>query len=102
MEETKFRVYPFKSVEEQVSLLMKAIRPLIPIRFEEVEIAVKVPPIHAAKAYMEISKFGKLIKNEWQNDGSWIAIIKIPAGLQTDFYELVNHLTKGESETKLL
>ncbi|MCD5425135.1 MAG: ribosome assembly factor SBDS [Methanosarcinaceae archaeon] len=102
MEESKFRVDPFKSVEDQVTLLMKAIRPLIPIRFEEVEIAVRVPPLHAAKSYGEISKFGKLIKDEWQNDGSWVAIIKIPAGLQTDFYGLINHLTKGESETKLL
>ncbi|MFQ6054478.1 MAG: SBDS family ribosome assembly factor, partial [Methanosarcinales archaeon] len=39
---------------------------------------------------------------EWQSDGSWIGIIKIPAGLQTDFYGLVNRLTKGDAETKLL
>jgi len=30
---------------------MKAIRPLIPIRFEEIKIAIKLPAEYAAKAY---------------------------------------------------
>jgi ribosome maturation protein SDO1 len=81
---------------------MKAIRPLIPIRFEEVSVAVKVPALYAPKAYGTISTYGKLLKNEWQNDGSWIAVIRIPAGMQNDLYDLLNHLTKGEAETRLL
>jgi ribosome maturation protein SDO1 len=81
---------------------MKAIRPLIPIRFEEISIAVKIPPIYAPKAYGDISKVGTITKEEWQRDGSWIGVIRIPAGIQTDFYALINHLTKGEAQTKLL
>jgi ribosome maturation protein SDO1 len=83
-------------------MVMKAIRPIIPIRFEEVEVVVKIPAEYAAKSYGDIANFGTLMKNEWQNDGSWIAVVKIPAGLQNDFYGLVNHLTKGDAETKLL
>jgi len=81
---------------------MKAIRPLIPIRFEEVEVAVKIPPSYAPKAYGEVAAFGKLTREAWQNDGSWIGVVKIPAGMQTDFYALINRLTRGEAETKLL
>lgn len=102
MEEAKIRVDPFKSVDEQVMIVMKAIRPIIPIRFEEVEIAVKVPGIYAPKAYGDIVKFGILVKEEWQRDGSWVGVIKMPAGMQNDFYNLINHLTKGDAETKLL
>ncbi|MEZ5336152.1 MAG: ribosome assembly factor SBDS [Methanolobus sp.] len=102
MEEAKVHIDPIKGVDEQVNIVMKAIRPIIPIRFEEVEIAVKVPGEYAAKAYGEIAGFATLVKNEWQNDGSWVAVIKMPAGLQNDFYGLVNHLTKGDAETKLL
>jgi len=29
-------------------------------------------------------------------------VVQIPAGMQTEFYDLVNRLTKGEAETKLL
>jgi ribosome maturation protein SDO1 len=102
MEEAKVHIDPLKGVDEQVAIVMKAIRPIIPIRFEEVDVAVRVPADYAAKAYGDISKFGTLLKNEWQNDGSWVAVVKIPAGLQNDFYGLVNHLSKGDAETKLL
>ncbi|QLC50378.1 ribosome assembly factor SBDS [Methanolobus zinderi] len=102
MEEAKVHIDLFKGVDEQVNIVMKAIRPIIPIRFEEVDIAVKIPAEYAAKSYGDVSKFGNLVKNEWQNDGSWVAVVRMPAGLQNDFYGLVNHLTKGDVETKLL
>ncbi len=102
MEEAGAHIDLTKSVEENVNVVMKAIRPIIPIRFEEVRIAVKVPASHAARAFGEISKFGRLVKDEWQNDGSWIGIVQIPAGMQPEFYDLVNRLSKGEAETRLL
>jgi len=102
IEEAGVHIDPMKTVDELVTIIMKKIRKIIPIRFEEVEIAVKVPVQYAAKSYGEIANFGQLVKQEWQSDGSWIGIIKIPAGLQTDFYGLVNRLTKGDAETKLL
>ncbi|WNY24645.1 ribosome assembly factor SBDS [Methanolapillus millepedarum] len=102
MEEAKVNIDPMKSVDELVNITMKAIRPLIPIRFEEVNVAVRIPALYAPRAYGEVSGFGKMVKNEWQKDGSWIAVVRIPAGMQTDFYAMLNHFTKGEAETKLL
>ncbi len=102
MEEGKVHIDLYKGVEEQVNIVMKAIRPIIPIRFEEINIAVKVPAEFAAKSFGEISKFGNLVKNEWLGDGSWVAVVRMPAGMQNDFYSLVNHLTKGDAETKIL
>ena len=102
MEEAKIHIDPLKSVDEQVNIVMKAIRPIIPIRFEEVEVEVKVPAEYAGKSYGDIAKFGTMLKDRWENDGSWVAVVKMPAGLQNDFYGLVNHLTKGDAETKLL
>ncbi|MDM7939242.1 MAG: ribosome assembly factor SBDS [Methanothrix sp.] len=102
MSEARVNIDPTKSTDDLVKITMKAIRPLIPIRFEEVEVAVKVPATYAPKAYGEIAAFGKLNREAWQNNGSWIGVVQIPAGMQTDFYALINRLTKGEAETKLL
>ncbi len=102
MNEAGVHIDPMKSVDELVTITMKAIRPIIPIRFEEVKIAVKISPEYAVKAYGNIAKFGSLIKQEWQNDGSWIGVISIPAGMQDELYKLLNQLTKGSAETKLL
>ncbi|MFC1787146.1 ribosome assembly factor SBDS [Halobacteriota archaeon] len=102
IEEAGIHIDPFKSDDEMVSEVMKKIRPIIPIRFDEVSIAIKIPAEYAAKSYGEIQRFGQLVKEEWQSDGSWVALIKIPAGIQGDFYSLVNSLTKGDAETKLV
>ncbi len=102
IKEARVNIDPSKSTDELVNIAMKAIRPLIPIRFEEVDIAVKVQASFAAKAYGEIAEFGQVVREAWQNDGSWIGVIRIPAGMQEDFYALINRLTKGDAETKLL
>jgi len=102
MTEARVNIDPTKSTDELVKIAMKAIRPLIPIRFETVEVAVKITSAYAPKAYGEVAAFGKLSREAWQNDGSWIGVVQIPAGMQTEFYALINRLTKGEAETKLL
>ena len=57
---------------------------------------------YAGKGYSTITQYGKLIKEEWMNDGSWIGVVEIPGGLQDEFYTALSGLTHGEVETKLL
>ncbi len=102
MDEAGVHIDAMKSVDDQVTIVMKAIRPIIPIRFEEISIAIKIGSDYAPKAYGPLSKFGTLTKEEWQKDGSWIGVVTIPAGLQDDLFGLVNHLTKGNAEIKIL
>ena len=102
MEESKVKIDPFKTVDEQVETVLKAIKIKIPIRFEKVRMAVKLPGTNAGGAYQVISKLGKIIKEEWQQDGSWIAIVEISGGLQDEFYQKMNELSGGNADTKLL
>jgi len=102
MEETKVKIDPFKSVDEQVQNVLKAIKVKIPIRFEHVKIAVRLPGAAAGNAYSDISKFGTLTNEEWQQDGSWIAIVEIPGGLQEKFSLKMNQISGGEAETKVI
>ncbi|HWG90426.1 MAG TPA: SBDS family ribosome assembly factor, partial [Candidatus Thermoplasmatota archaeon] len=93
---------PFKSADAQIPDVLKALRPLIPIRFENVQIAVKLPPTEAGKAYAIIKGFGELKQEAWQKDGSWIGVVEMPAGMQTDFYAELNHRTHGNAETRIV
>jgi ribosome maturation protein SDO1 len=102
MEEARLHIDPFKSVEAQVPAVMDAIRPLIPIRFDKVRIAVKVSGDNYGRCYDDFKHFGKIMKEEWQGDGSWIGVIEMPAGLQTDFMEKISNKTHGEVEAKVL
>jgi ribosome maturation protein SDO1 len=102
MDETKIKIDPFKSVDEQVKITLKAIKVKIPIRFEKVRIVVKLPGDVAGNAYSSISHFGEIINEEWQQDGSWIAIIEMAGGLQDQFNLKMNELSGGKTETKLI
>jgi ribosome maturation protein SDO1 len=102
MEEVRVNIDLYKSLDELVKETVKALRPILPIRFEEVRIAVKVPPDFASKAYGEIQASAQMEKEEWQKDGSWICVVRIPAGIQGDFYEMINRVTRGQGEVRLL
>jgi ribosome maturation protein SDO1 len=102
MDEVRVNIDPFKHVEEQVKEAVKALRPILPIRFEELRLAIKIPPDHAARAYGDIAAASTMEKDEWQRDGSWVCIVRIPAGIQGEFYDLVNKLSKGEGQVKIL
>jgi len=102
MEEARCHIDPFKSVEAQVPAIMDALRPLIPIRFDKVRIAVRVSGENYGRCYEDFKHFGKVVKEEWQKDGSWIGVVEMPAGLQNDFAERLNNRTHGGAETKVL
>ncbi|EHQ34642.1 ribosome assembly factor SBDS [Methanoplanus limicola] len=102
MEEAKISVDPFKHLDEQVKSVVKALRPILPIKFAEIKFAVKIPADYAPKAYGEISSGTTVEREEWQNDGSWVCVCTIPAGIQEEFYNMINRLTKGDGEVKIL
>ncbi|MDO5850868.1 MAG: ribosome assembly factor SBDS [Methanobacteriaceae archaeon] len=102
MNEAKVHIDPMKTVEEQIKPTVKAILTKIPIRIEKVRIAIKIPGEFSGKAYSTVSEFGKLEKEEWQQDGSWVGIVEIPGGLQDNFYTKLSELTHGDVETKLI
>ena len=91
-------------MDELVKETVKALRPILPIRFEERKIAVRFPMDFAARAYGAVSgaAYVTMEKNEWQNDGSWICVVKIPAGMQEEFFSLANHAAKGDAQIKIL
>ena len=102
MDEAKVNIDLYKNTDELVRETVKALRPILPIKFEEVRIAVKIPPDYASRAFGEIRNTAQMEKEEWQKDGSWICIVRIPAGIQGEFYDLINRITKGHGEVRIL
>ncbi|WP_297494781.1 ribosome assembly factor SBDS [Thermococcus sp.] len=102
MEEAGVHIDLFKDAETQVPKVIKAIRLLLPIKLEVKIIAVKIPGDYVGKAYGEVRKFGTIKREEWGSDGSWMFLIEIPGGVEEEFYEKLNALTKGTAVTKLI
>jgi ribosome maturation protein SDO1 len=100
--ETDFRIDPMEPVESQIDEALDALRPVIPIRFDTVTVAAQLPAEYAGSGQAKLREFGDLQSEEWQPDGSWIGVIEFPAGMQNDFYDLVNEVSSGEAETRIV
>jgi ribosome maturation protein SDO1 len=100
MEEAKISIDPNMEIVEQAKQIVKKLAEIIPIRMERLTIAVKIPSEYTGKAYGIVSKYGTISKDEWQSDGSWIALIDIPVGLHAELNEQLKNLTKGKHEIK--
>jgi len=95
-------VDPFKPADEQAKAVIDELRALLPIKVEKMRVAVKVFPEHAAKAYGSIKGFGTITKEEWQADGSLVALVEMPAGLYGPFIDRIGKITQGTVQTKVL
>jgi ribosome maturation protein SDO1 len=102
METARVHVDEFKSAEEQLPSIIKALQPLVPLKFEIRRIAVKIPAAHTGKAQRVVKSFATVKQEQWLNDGSWAAVVEVPAGIQAEFFDKLNELTSGEAQTKVL
>jgi len=102
LDEAKVHIDPFKSVNQQMKTILEHLRLILPISMEQARVSVKIPPEYVGKAYGAVRSFGTLEREEWQSDGTWIGIVKLQPGMQTDFYDKLNTLTKGNVETRVL
>ena len=102
IEEIRYSVDPIESDEKQIEKIVSKIKLLIPISFDKIRVAVKIPAIHVGKCYGQLSGLGNVESEEYQKDGSWIGIIEMAAAAQTKLEDLLGSVTKGTAEIKAL
>lgn len=102
MDEAKYHVDPFRSVEAQVEEVLARLRPLLPIRLEHVKLKLRVPGQYYPKVIGEIKASARLVTEEWLSDGGWSAVVEIPGGIQTEFLERLNARAKGQIESAMV
>ncbi|MEM2905533.1 MAG: ribosome assembly factor SBDS [Candidatus Bathyarchaeia archaeon] len=102
LEQVRVSIDPFKDAEAQAKDVIDELRPILPIRMEQMRVAVKIPAEHAARAYGAVKEFGTVSREEWQADGSWVGVLEMPAGLHAGFLDRLGKLTQGTMQTKIL
>jgi ribosome maturation protein SDO1 len=102
LSQAKISIDPFKSAEEQAKTIIENLKPILPLKMEQIRVALKISPEYASKAYGSVKSFGTITQEEWQRDGSWVAIIEMPAGLYGPFIDKLGKVTQGSIQTKIL
>ncbi|MGA2460477.1 MAG: ribosome assembly factor SBDS [Candidatus Bathyarchaeia archaeon] len=102
LNQVKYSIDPFKTVEEQAKEIIEELRSIIPIKIEQMRVAVKIFAEHSAKGYGALKNYGTITREEWQADGALVAVIEMPAGVYGPFLERLGKITQGTIQTKIL
>ena len=102
MEQIRYPIDPYKPVEEQARDIVKLLRPILPLKVEQISVSVHIPAEHASRAYGAIKTAGTIKHEEWRSDGSWQGIVEMPAGSYASFLNKLGNVTKGNGEAKLI
>ncbi|MFC1741478.1 ribosome assembly factor SBDS [Nanoarchaeota archaeon] len=101
-EQANCKIDEFKTAEEQVGDIVKALRVQLPIKIEQIQLQIDIPPQFAHQAYGVLKRMGDIKQETWGNDGSLVVKLQIPAGLQEDVMGKMNSMTHGGVDIKLL
>jgi len=102
MEQIRYSIDPYKSVEEQAKDIVKLLRPILPLKVEQVKVAVKIPAQYASRAYGTVKTLGTIKREEWRGDGSWYGELELPAGAYASLLNKLGDATKGSGEAKII
>lgn len=97
LEQGKINLDDHHTVEEQLDGIIQKLRPIIPLKIEQKQLIVILPAALASKFLKMVSSLGKVMQDDWQNDGSWKGTLEIPAGLVQEAIGKLNSWTHGEA-----
>ena len=102
LEQARVSIDPFKSAEEQVQEILKEIQRIIPIKIATARIALSISSAYAQKVKGLVAKMARIVNERYRSDGSWEAVLELPAGLQDVLIARVNDVTHGDADIKIL
>ncbi|MCS7134519.1 MAG: ribosome assembly factor SBDS [Candidatus Pacearchaeota archaeon] len=99
IKEAGVKIEETKETVEQALEIIKKIETKLPIKIATKKLKIIVPAQYTAIVYSFLQKFKKE-KEEWLENGSFLCIIDLPAGMQVEFFDKLNNLTKGLAITE--
>lgn len=87
-----------RPADQQVKDIIEKLKTVIPIKMEIKKIKLIIPAQYTGQVYGLLKDYKE--SEDWLANGSLQAIISIPAGMQIDFYEKLNHITHGAVQSE--
>jgi ribosome maturation protein SDO1 len=101
MTDGRVSVDPFKNSDEQIKDIVEKLRPIIPLKTENITLEISVPAQFVAQSYTVLKSTGSLKKEDWQPNGSLKAILEIPAASRPNVIDRLGAITKGTANVEV-
>ena len=102
IEDGRISIDPFKNIDEQVKDIVEKLRPIIPLKSENIILEISVPAQFVAQSYTVLKSTGTLKKEDWQTNGSLKAILEIPAAARPHVIDRLGSITKGTATVEVV
>mgnify|MGYP001770627635 FL=1 len=102
LDQVRVSIDPFKPPEEQVQEILKEIQRVLPIKVATARVALSVSSTHAQRVKGIVAKMAKIVNERYKSDGSWEAVLELPAGLQDVLISKVNDVTHGDADIRIV
>ena len=101
LDDGRVSIDPFKNIDEQVKEVVEKLRPIIPLKSENIILEISVPAQFVAQSYTVLKSTGTLKKEDWQTNGSLKAILEIPAAARPHVIDRLGSITKGTATVEV-
>ena len=102
LDDGRVSIDPFKNIDEQVKDIVEKLRPIIPLKSENIILEISVPAQFVAQSYTVLKSTGTLKKEDWQTNGSLKAILEIPAAARPHVIDRLGSITKGTATVEVV
>lgn len=99
LDECRYSIDPFLSIDRQVNDAIKLMRPLIPLKFATARLAFRIPGVEYGSVQSILREL--MIKEEWLPNGDWACVVEVPAGSKIDLMGDIAKRSNG-SQVKII
>ncbi|MDY6986006.1 MAG: ribosome assembly factor SBDS [Candidatus Thermoplasmatota archaeon] len=100
MEEARVSIDPFRSVEEQATKIIDAIRYKIPIKIENALLEIILSPQDYGRCNQLLKEYGRFREQGWLSDGKFRCVLEVPAGIKGEFMDMLGRRARDEASIK--
>lgn len=98
IEEARISIDPFKRSEDQVKNVVDAIRKILPLKSETIDLIVVIPAAYSGQSYSVLKSMTELKSEQWLSNGSLKVTVSINAGTKAVFLDRLGAATKGKAQ----
>jgi len=98
IEEARISIDPFRRSEDQVKYVVDAIRKILPLKSETIDLIVVIPAAYSGQSYSVLKSMTELKSEQWLSNGSLKVTVSINAGTKAVFLDRLGAATKGKAE----
>lgn len=100
LDEAGISIDPFIDAKQQVTKILEKLRLILPLKIGTMIFEIRVPGDVQPKASTYLKSVGRILRDEWKGDGSWMCELEAPSGMQVEILEKLAKMSAGKAEIR--